>query len=187
MNAGPRVVGRVRFAGRELGAMPAFRRARAGLALVPEDRRIYAHLTVRENLELAQRAARPGVTPHSPERLFARFPMLGELQARYGNQLSGGQQQLVAVARALVPRPSVLLLDEPTEGLAPVIVQQMAADVARTCAEDGTALLLTEQNLWFARQCTSHVHLIDSGRIVFSGSWAELDREEDMARRYLAV
>jgi branched-chain amino acid transport system ATP-binding protein len=186
MNAGPKVAGGVSWDGQQLGGMPDYRRARLGLCLVPEDRRIFPHLTVIENLTLAHQAATGG-NVRTPQELVARFPMLEPLQARLGNQLSGGQQQMLAVARGFAARPKLLLLDEPTEGLAPVIVQQMARQVVESCALDGTGLLLCEQNLWFSRRCTDRVVVLDAGRAVFSGDWAEFDRNPDVKKRYLAV
>ena len=182
MNAGPTTRGSVVFEGAELGRMPAFQRARRGLCLVPEDRRIFTHMTVLENIRFAMRGG-----DRDAEAVLAQFPMLVALGARLGGQLSGGQQQMLAMARAVAARPRLLLLDEPTEGLAPVIVEQMAEDVAALAAREKLALLVCEQNLWFARACTDHVAIIDSGSIVFAGDWNDFERNEDIAHRYLAV
>ena len=113
--------------------------------------------------------------------------MLQPLAQRLGGQLSGGQQQMLAVARAIAARPRLMLLDEPTEGLAPVIVEQMARDVLEVCTQDKVALLLSEQNIWFARRCTEYVYVLASGRIVFEGSWAEFDATGEEAKKHLAV
>jgi len=187
MNAGPRAEGAVEWHGRPLGKSPAFRRARLGLCLVPEDRRILTHISVYENLEMAARAVPKERGARDCREVLERFPMLVPLKDRLGGRLSGGQQQVLAVARALVARPQLMLLDEPTEGLAPIIVEQLARDVVSSCQEAGTALLLCEQNLWFARQCTNYVYVIESGRIVFEGSWPTFDSQADIKSRYLAV
>jgi ABC-type branched-subunit amino acid transport system ATPase component len=187
MNGGPRAAGTLRFDGRDLKGLSDFKRARLGLCLVPEDRRIFPHLSVMENLKLAHQAADPARGTRSPGELVKRFPMLDLLKERDGGHLSGGQQQMLAVARGFAARPKLLLLDEPTEGLSPLIVQQMAQQVRESCDADGTGLLLCEQNLWFARQCTNRVHVIDTGRTVFSGDWAEFDRNPQVKDKYLAV
>jgi branched-chain amino acid transport system ATP-binding protein len=113
--------------------------------------------------------------------------MLGPLRGRYGGQLSGGQQQMLAVARAVAARPRLLLLDEPTEGLAPVIVEDLARCVRAVCNDDKIALLLVEQNIWFARKCVDKLLLIDTGRIVFEGDWASFDADADIKSRHLAL
>ena len=187
MNGDPRVAGSVVWDGLELGAMPAFKRARLGLALVPEDRRIFTHVTVAENIAMARYATSPERPAIPASEIIARIPMLQPLAQRLGGQLSGGQQQMLAVARAIAARPRLMLLDEPTEGLAPVIVEQMARDVLEVCTQDKVALLLSEQNIWFARRCTEYVYVLASGRIVFEGSWAEFDATGEEAKKHLAV
>jgi ABC-type branched-subunit amino acid transport system ATPase component len=186
MNAGPRTAGEVRFEGRELGSIPSFKRARMGMALVPEDRRIFSHLTVEENLVMARYAA-GGRNAAEPAAVVNAFSMLKPLVRRYGGQLSGGQQQILAVGRAFMASPRVLLLDEPTEGLAPVIVEQMASEFVSICEREKVGLILCEQNIWFARACTARLYLIDTGRIVFSGTWKEFDADANLKMKYLAV
>lgn len=186
-NSGPRVEGEVTLDGRKLGQRAWFRRAKDGLALVPEDRRIFTHITVEENIELGRFGASSDRPVIAPAQIYDWFPMLGPLRARLGGQLSGGQQQMLAVARAVAARPRLLLLDEPTEGLAPVIVEDLACIVARICDELKITLLLVEQNIWFGRQTTDTVYVLDTGSMVFSGSWAEFDRDESIRNRHLAL
>ena len=187
MNAGPRAVGRIEWDGAPLGDLPAFKRARLGMCLAPEDRRILTHITVLENMEMAARAVPKERKARDPKEVLNSYPMLVPLEERLGGRLSGGQQQMLAVARGLVQRPRLMLLDEPTEGLAPVIVEQLARSVVESCEEAQTALLLCEQNLWFARHCTTYVYVMESGRIVFEGDWAEFDRNPEVKSRYLSV
>lgn len=187
MNAGPRTEGVVAWDGAALADRPPFRRARLGMQFVPEDRRVYGHLTVAENIRMGTHAAPAGRKGLPPEEVIARIPMLGPIARRYGNQISGGQQQMVAIARAVASRPRLMLLDEPTEGLAPAIVERLAEDVRAVSAGDDTALLLCEQNLWFARTTTDRVYVIDAGTIVFDGDWAAFDDRKDIKQRYLAV
>ena len=187
LDAGPRVSGTIAFEGVDLSGMPTESRARLGLMLVPEDRRIYARITVAENIELGRFAAGKDATPMSLDEIWALFPLLEPLKDREGYQLSGGQQQLVAVARGVFGRPKLLLLDEPVEGLAPVVVEQMAEHIGMLRRRGGLSLLIAEQNLAFARKCTDRVFLIDSGRIVFDGSWEAFDADPTLKERYLAV
>jgi ABC-type branched-subunit amino acid transport system ATPase component len=187
MNAGPTVQGDVLFDGKALGRTGASDRVRLGISLVPEDRRIFTHITVAENIRLAQKGTERKTGLPTIDEIVALFPMLKSLVDRPGGQLSGGQQQMLAVARSIAARPRLMLLDEPTEGLAPVIVEEMAAKIVEACDTYGIGLLLAEQNLWFARHCTSRVMLLDSGNLVFSGDWAEFDASSDLVARYLAV
>ncbi len=186
VGGGPSVSGEVNFFGQALKGQATYLRARAGLTLVPEDRRIFTHLTVNENLLLARHACAKGQLLEV-EQVYEWFPALAELKNRMGNQLSGGQQQILAVARGLMPKPKLMLLDEPTEGVAPLLVKQMAEQINRARREQGSALLLAEQNLWFSRNCTDYVYMIDTGRIVFEGDWGEVDRHPEVINRYLAL
>jgi branched-chain amino acid transport system ATP-binding protein len=186
MNAGPRVVGRVTFRSRDLGARPPNERTRLGLTLVPEDRRVFGHLTTLENLKIAQYGAGAERAPVDIDALLARFAMLGYLRDRPGARMSGGQQQMLAVARGIAARPYLMLLDEPTEGLAPTIVEALAEQVVACCTTYAIGLLLAEQSIWFARQTTELAIVIDTGRIVFAGSWEEFDRASAQIQRHLA-
>jgi len=187
MNAGPSVEGEVVWDGKAIGKLPSYQRARLGLQLVPEDRSIYHHLTVRENIKIAEHA-RPRGTPKSdPDAIIEQFPMLRTLKERLGYQLSGGQQQVLAIARALAASPKIMLLDEPTEGVAPTIIEEMVHTLRALCDRTGMGLLLCEQNLWFARQLTDRVAVMDTGRIVFDGSWAEFIARPEIKEKHLAI
>lgn len=186
MNAGPRTDGTIRFRERALDGVAVDQRARMGLALVPEERRIFGHLTSYENLKIAQYGAASEREMIDIDTLIGRFPMLVPLRDRPGSQMSGGQQQMLAVARGIASRPHVMLLDEPTEGLAPVIVAELARDVVACCRDYGIGLLLAEQSIWFARQCTDHVLVVDTGRIAFSGNWQDFDDNPEKIRKHLA-
>lgn len=187
LGAGPRVRGEIALNGQSITQIPTHERAALGLSLVPEDRRIFPHITVDENLGFARRAVRNGQTPRSTAEIAQLFPVLAGLLGRRGDQLSGGQQQMLAVARGLIPRPLLLLLDEPTEGLAPLIVQELAEQIARIRKTERLSLILAEQNIDFARQCTEKVYVIDTGRVVFQGNWPEFDADAGLISRYLAV
>lgn len=186
-NSGPRVEGSVSLDGEPLGRQPWYRRAKGGLAFVPEDRRIFTHITVEENIELGRFGASSDRPVIPAGQIYELFPMLGPLRQRLGGQLSGGQQQMLAVARAVAARPRLLLLDEPTEGLAPVIVEDLARIVAQICTEMNITMLLVEQNIWFSRQTTEHVYVLGTGSIAFSGSWAEFDADDAIRDRHLAI
>lgn len=187
VGGGPGVRGDVLLDGQTLGRRATHERIRAGIAFVPEDRRIFPHLTVEENLEIARHGARPGHACQELAQSYRLFPLLADLKTRMGTQLSGGQQQILAVARGMIARPQYLLLDEPTEGVAPLIVQQMAEQIAHACAQEGIALVVAEQNVWFARQCSEYVYVMDTGQVVFEGTWEGYDANPQIAEKYLAI
>lgn len=186
MHVEARVTGSIRFQDLELQRLPTPRIAQAGVQLVPEDRRIYGGLTVRENLALGRQAAR-GRAPLDLEQILQIFPTLQPLLRRAGNALSGGEQQLVAIARALVTSPRLLLMDEPSAGLSPLIVAQVR-DAIRTLRQTlGVTILLAEQNARFALQLAERVYLLDGGRVAFSGSQADFLADAALQQRYLAL
>jgi branched-chain amino acid transport system ATP-binding protein len=178
--------GRVIFCGERIDGLEPFRIAQRGLGYVPEDRRIFTDLTVMENLEIGRQPARKNAPEWSPERLFKLFPNLAETQDRLAARMSGGEQQMLTIARSLMGNPSCILLDEPSEGLAPVIVDQMAAAI-RSLKAEGLSVLLSEQNLHFAAEVSDRAYIIEKGRIRFSGTMAELNAQEPIRTQYLAV
>ncbi len=174
--------GTISLRGERIERVPAHRRALAGLGYVPQEREIFPSLTVRENLELG---ARPG---HWTEgRVFELFPNLEERLEHGGSQLSGGEQQMLAIARALLTNPSVLLMDEPTEGLAPVIVQALAQVLARLRAAGGLSIVLVEQNSRVALDFSERTVVMDRGRIVYDGASERLRRDPDFLASLIAA
>jgi branched-chain amino acid transport system ATP-binding protein len=157
--------GEVIFRGRRIDALQPFEVARLGLGYVPEDRRIFTDLTVAENLEVGRRPSRPGLPPWTMERVFALFPNLAGMRARPGSRMSGGEQKMLAVARTLMGNPAAILLDEPSEGLAPIIVRQMV-EAVRSLKGAGLSVLLCEQNPRFAGDVADRVYRIEKGRIL---------------------
>jgi branched-chain amino acid transport system ATP-binding protein len=176
----------VRLRGQDIAGLPAYRIARAGLGYVPEERRIFTDLTVYENLEIGRRAPTDGRAPWSPERLFAIFPNLAEMKGRQASAMSGGEQQMLTIARTLMGNPDVVLLDEPSEGLAPVIVEEMAEAVMRM-KEEGIAVLLCEQNLHFASAVSDRAVVIEKGAVRFTGTMDELAADDAVRAAYLSV
>ena len=166
--------GVIRFAGQDLAAVATHRRARIGIGYVPQEREIFPSLTVDENLRVAAAAGE-----WNRERVYDLFPRLAERRRNYGNQLSGGEQQMLAVGRALVGNPKLLLLDEPFEGLAPVIIETLAEALTRLRRESAIATVLVEQQVDIALELTERVLVLDKGQIVWSGTSAALagDRE----------
>jgi branched-chain amino acid transport system ATP-binding protein len=159
--------------------------ARAGIGFVPEDRRIFAELTVWENLDVAGRAG--GRRGHwTVETVYELFPVLRDLRNRQGGFLSGGEQQMLTIGRTLMGNPELLLLDEPSEGLAPRIVEQMI-EAIRDMKREGLSLLVSEQNLHFARLVADRAYVIEKGRIRFAGTMAEFDARPDIRDAYLAL
>lgn len=172
--------------GADISRLPSYEIARRGLGFVPEDRRIFTELTVEENLEVGRRPARMGSPTWTPERLYALFPKLGEMRKRPGGRMSGGEQQMLTIARTLMGNPSLVLLDEPSEGLAPRIVEELATAFLELKRE-GIALLLSEQNLHFARLIADRVVVVERGRAVFEGALSDFDARADVRDAYLAV
>jgi len=161
--------GRIRFASADIAALPPYRRARLGIGLVPQEREIFSSLTVEENLLVASRPGKWALT-----RIFEFFPPLAERRRNHGNQLSGGEQQMLAIGRALMGNPTLLLMDEPLEGLAPVIVDALLVGLDRLKREDDLMLLLVEQHARLALQLTQNAIVLDRGAIVFAGTSREL-------------
>jgi branched-chain amino acid transport system ATP-binding protein len=175
--------GTVTVSGADLTGAPPYRVARAGVALVPQGRRIFGDLSVGENIAVA---ARPTPNGWDTARVMELFPILARRRAVRGDQLSGGEQQMLAIARALVRNPTVLLLDEPSEGLAPKLVDQVG-EILTTLRATGLAILLVEQNLGLATQVGHRVLVMNKGTIVFAGTPAELAADRDVEARYLGV
>ena len=178
--------GRIVFDGRDVAGRPTHEIARSGVGYVPEDRRIFTDLTVEENLEVGRRPPRPGVPAWTAERLFALFPNLAEMRRRPGGRMSGGEQQMLTIARTLMGNPSLVLLDEPSEGLAPKIVEHMA-QVILEMKREGLSVVISEQNLHFARLISDRAYIIEKGRIRFEGPIAALEMNPEIRDAYLAV
>ena len=174
--------GRIVLGGRDMTALPAHARAAAGIGWVPQERNIFGSLTVAENLTAV---ARPG--PWTPARVYAMFPCLGERQANMGNHLSGGEQQMLAVGRALVLNPRLLLLDEPLEGLAPNIVRELLLSIERVVRDEGISAIIVEQNPRLILPITTRAIVLDRGAIVHEGTSADLLADRSRLDRWLAV
>ena len=178
--------GSVTFHGKELRGLPSYRIAQAGLGLVPEGRQVFPNLTVRENL-VATAANRDGrKNPWTLERVFSFFPQLAERQKNYGNQLSGGEQQMLAIGRALMTNPKLLILDEATEGLAPLIRGEIFQSIRRLKAE-GLSILLIDKDVRSLVQIADRHTVLEKGRVVWTGSSVELSANEGVQHRYLGV
>jgi len=183
--------GIVRFNGHDISRLKPFEIARLGLGFTPEDRRIFVDLTVMENLDIGRQPVRQFADGHpapnwTPERLFALFPNLAEMPHRPGGRMSGGEQQMLTVARTLMGNPLLVLLDEPSEGVAPLIVEQMANTIIEL-KKEGLSILLSEQNVHFARLVSDRIYMLEKGQIRWQGSMAELTDNVDVQRAYLTV
>lgn len=178
--------GRVIFRGEEITGKPSYLICRQGVGFVPQDRRIFPDLTVRENLEVGRRARGWDGPCWTWDRVSALFPGLRALAQRTGGTLSGGEQQMLTIARSLMGNPALLLLDEPSEGLAPRVVRAMADQILRL-KQEGMTILMSEQNLRFAAQVGDRAYIMEKGRIQYEGSIAELCGTMEIPRRYLMV
>ena len=174
--------GKVRFAGREVVNVPSYRRARAGLGWVPQERYMWPSLSVEEHLTAV---AQPG--PWNLERIYEIFPRLKERRANFGNQLSGGEQQMLAIGRALMVNPKLLLLDEPMEGLAPIIVQELVGIIRNLVARGGMAVVIVEQHAKLALSLARRAIVLDRGRVVHRSDSESLSRDPDLLHRLVAV
>jgi branched-chain amino acid transport system ATP-binding protein len=186
MGVMPRMAGRIALDGRSIAGLPSHAIARLGLGYVPEDRRCFSELTVLENLEVGRQPPRPGIPAWDEARVFALFPHLEGLRHRLAGRMSGGEQQMLTIARTLMGNPRVILLDEPSEGLAPVVVEQMAHAIA-TLQREGLTVLLCEQNLRFATRVSNRALIMEKGEVRYDGAMAALAADEATRRAYLTV
>jgi len=180
--------GEITFAGKPLRGLPSYRIAKAGLGLVPEGRQVFPNLTVRENLVATARGGKShdSAGPWTLERVFALFPQLRARQSNYGNQLSGGEQQMLAIGRALLTNPRLLILDEATEGLAPLIRQEIYRSIAQLKA-DGLSILVIDKDVRALCRVADRHYVLEKGRVVWSGGSAELNANRELQGRYLGV
>ena len=183
--------GAVRFNGEDISRLKPFEIARRGLGFTPEDRRIFVDLTVMENLDIGRQPPRrfadgAPAPVWTPTRLFALFPNLAEMPNRLGGRMSGGEQQMLTVARTLMGNPLLVLLDEPSEGVSPLIVEQMASTIIEL-KRDGLSILLSEQNIHFAKLVSDRAYVLEKGQLQWHGPMADLDADQDVQRAYLTV
>jgi branched-chain amino acid transport system ATP-binding protein len=182
----PPTSGQVLFEGKNLAGLEAFEIARAGIGYVPEDRRVFSELTVMENLAVGERPPRADAPRWTPEALFTIFPNLARMKDRPGGRMSGGEQQMLTIARTLMGNPALVLLDEPSEGLAPVIIEDMARAILKLKGE-GLTVLVSEQNLHFARLVADRAVILEKGIMRHDGPMAALLADDETRNRYLAV
>ena len=179
--------GSIRFNGAELVGRPPYEIARLGVGYVPDERLIFPDLTVRENLEIAVKKGAAGAPVNwTVERIYELFPVLAPLDARLGGYLSGGEQQMLTIGRTLMGNPSLLLLDEPVEGVAPVVVQELTRQIKRLKTM-GLTILFAEQNMHFATQISDRAYVIEKGRIRYQGTMGELVANEEVKAKYLMI
>jgi branched-chain amino acid transport system ATP-binding protein len=178
--------GRIMFEGKDVSLRPTHEIVREGLGYVPEERRIFTELSVMENLSVGRQPAREGAPVWTEDSLFALFPNLGRMRDRPGGRMSGGEQQMLTIARTLMGNPRCVMLDEPSEGLAPIIVEQMAQSI-RALKAEGLSVLLSEQNLHFCQAVADRAYIIEKGQIRFAGPMAELMADAALREQYLSV
>jgi branched-chain amino acid transport system ATP-binding protein len=178
--------GAIRFNGASLLGLEPYEIAQLGVGFVPDERLIFPDLTVRENLEIAVKPGRNGAAPWTVERVYELFPVIAPLDRRLGGYLSGGEQQMLTMGRTLMGNPSLLLLDEPVEGVAPVVVQELTRQIKKLKGM-GLTLLFAEQNLHFAAEVSDRAYVIEKGHIRFQGSMQELAANEEVKSKYLMI
>lgn len=178
--------GSVRWKGKEIIGMQPFQIAQAGIGLVPEDRKIFSDLTVWENLDVAAKQLRTNAPQWTIERVFELFPALESLKSRRGGYLSGGEQQMLTIARTLMGNPQLILVDEPSEGLAPVIVQQLVSQITKL-KKEGMTIVLSEQNTDFSLKLSDRVYILEKGKVRYEGRTEEFMKDEEVQRAYLTV
>ncbi|MSO90336.1 MAG: ABC transporter ATP-binding protein [Acetobacteraceae bacterium] len=178
--------GKVRWKGQDIARLPPYRICQLGIGFVPEERRIFPELSVWENLDIARRPARAGRQGWSEPEVFALFPDLEGIRDRRGGVLSGGQQQMLTIARTLMGNPELLLLDEPSEGLAPLIVEQLRDKVAQL-KSIGLSIVLAEQNLEFVLSLADRVYILEKGEVRYTGTPADLRANQDIVKQYLTI
>lgn len=178
--------GSVRWKGKEIIGMQPFQIAQAGIGLVPEERKIFSDLTVWENLDVAAKQLRTNAPQWTIERVFELFPALESLKSRRGGYLSGGEQQMLTIARTLMGNPQLILVDEPSEGLAPVIVQQLVSQITKL-KKEGMTIVLSEQNTDFSLKLSDRVYILEKGKVRYEGRTEEFMKDEEVQRAYLTV
>ena len=182
----PPAQGEISFEGKSIRGLEPYRISRLGLGYVPEDRRVFTGLTVAENLEVGRQPRRGNAPEWTHDKLFALFPNLAAMRDRLGGLMSGGEQQMLTIARTLMGNPTTMLLDEPSEGLAPVIIEQVAQTILDLKAQ-GLSILLSEQNLHLSMRVSDRAYIIEKGRIRYEGSMAELAGNEEIRAAYLMI
>jgi branched-chain amino acid transport system ATP-binding protein len=186
MGLTPPKSGTVKFNGSDITGLVPYRVARLGIGFVPEDRRIFPDLSVQANLEVGRKKTPRKTNKWTLERVYQVFPRLEELSRRRGGILSGGEQQMLTIARTLMGGPELLLLDEPSEGLAPIIVKSLG-EFIDVIKKEGMTILLSEQNVRFSLKHSDRAYIVDSGHIKYHGTISELEKDEEVKKRYLAV
>jgi len=186
MGINPPKSGSVNYRGKDITGVASYKVARLGVGFVPEDRRIFPDLTVHANLDVGRRVSKDRPTKWTLDRIYQLFPLLEKFAQRRGGTLSGGEQQMLTIARTLMGDPDFLLLDEPSEGLAPIIVKSLG-DFINVIKKEGMTVLLSEQNSKFALKHADRAYIVDNGAIKYQGSISELEQNEEVKKRYLAV
>jgi branched-chain amino acid transport system ATP-binding protein len=186
MGLTPPQSGSIKWRGEEIAGKPTYEISRLGIGFVPEDRRIFSDLTVWENLDVAIQPGRKKENVWTLERVFDLFPALKPIQSRKGGYLSGGEQQMLTIARTLMSNPDLLLLDEPSEGLAPLVVQQLGEQIAKL-RQEGMTILLCEQNQRFSLDLSDRLYILEKGTIKYEGTVQDFLKDEKIGRTYLAV